>query len=230
MNTYRKTAMYTGLLYIIVFAAGILSIVYVIEKPDYLIMVSENANQVFLGAFFQLVMVPAYIGIALLLYPILKQYNERLSLGFVGFRFIAGAFHILGIISLPLFLILSREFVKAGAPDLSYFHTLGNLLRTGRDLLNHVGMIISLSIGGLMLYSVLYRSKLVPRWLSGWGLVGTALTILASLLFMFRLIDLVTPFYLIINLPLAVQEIVFALWLIFKGFNPVIVDSDLHEM
>ena len=226
MNANRKTAIFTGLLYLIVLVAGILSIVYVIEKPDYLTKVSENANQIFLGAFFQLVMVPAYIGIALLLYPILKKHNERLSLGFVGFRFIAGAFHIIGVVSLPLFLILSQEFVKAGAPDLSHFQTLGTLLRAGRDLLNHVGMIIPLSIGGLMLYCILYQSKLIPRWLSGWGLIGSTLTILASLLFMIRLIDVVTPIYLVMNVPMAVQEIVLALWLIIKGFNPAIVDSN----
>ncbi len=226
MNTNRKTAIIIGILFIIGTVAGLLSIVSIIEKPDYLTIVSENANQIFLGAFFQLVMVPAYIGIALLLYPILRKHNERLSLGFVGFRFIAGAFHIIGVISLPLFLILSQEFVKAGAPDLSHFQTLGTLLRAGRDLLNHVGMIISLSIGGLMLYRILYQSKLIPRWLSSWGLIGSTLTILASLLLMIRLIDVVTPIYLVMNAPMAVQEIVLALWLIIKGFNPAIVDSN----
>lgn len=226
MNTNRKTAIIIGILFIIGTVAGLLSIVSIIEKPDYLTKVSENANQIFLGAFFQLVMVPAYIGIALLLYPILRKHNERLSLGFVGFRFIAGAFHIIGVISLPLFLILSQEFVKAGAPDLSHFQTLGTLLRAGRDLLNHVGMIISLSIGGLMLYRILYQSKLIPRWLSSWGLIGSTLTILASLLLMIRLIDVVTPIYLVMNAPMAVQEIVLALWLIIKGFNPAIVDSN----
>ena len=225
MNKNRKLAVYIGLLYIIVLVTGILSIVYVIEKPDYLTKVSENANQVFLGAFFQLIMVPAYMGIALLLYPILKKYNETLSLGFVGFKFIAAAFQIIGVITLPLFLILSQEFVKAGFPDVSHFQTLGILLRTGRDLLNHVGMIVPLSIGALILYSIFYQSKLIPRCLSGWGFVGAALTIIASLLFMFQLIDLVTPIYIFMNIPLALQEVVLALWLIIKGFDPSVVGS-----
>ena len=227
MNSNRNTAIYTGLLYIFILIVGILSIVYVIEEPDYLTKVCEHKNQVLLGAFFQLLMAPAYIGIALLLYPILREYNEGLSIGFVGFRFIAGAFHIVSVISIPLFLVLSEEFVKAGTPDLSYFQTLGELLRTGRDLLNHVGMIISLSIGGLILYYILYQSKLIPRWLSVWGLFGTTLTILASLLLMFQFIEVVTSFYIVLNIPMVLQEFVFALWLIIKGFNPLIVNSNI---
>ena len=227
MNSNRNTAIYTGLLYIFILIAGILSIVYVIEEPDYLTKVCEHENQVLLGAFFQLLMAPAYIGIALLLYPILREYNEGLSIGFVGFRFIAGAFHIVSVISIPLFLVLSEEFVNAGTPDLSYFQTLGELLRTGRDLLNHVGMIISLSIGGLILYYILYQSKLIPRWLSVWGLLGTTLTILASLLLMFQFIEVVTSFYIVLNIPMVLQEFVFALWLIIKGFNPLIVNSNI---
>ena len=180
MNTNRKTAIIAGVLIIIGMVAGVLSVVYVIEEPDYLIKVSANEIQVLIGAFFQFIMIPAYIGFALSLYPILRKYNEGLALGFVGFRIIAGTFHLIGVIILPLFLILSQEFIKAGAPDSSYFQTIGGLLRSGRDLVNHVAMILALSLGDLMFFYVLYQSKLVPRWLSGWGFVGTTLTILAS--------------------------------------------------
>lgn len=220
MNSTRKTAIIAGALIILGMVAGLLSIVSVVENPDYLVKVSANTNRVIMGAFFQFVMIPAYIGFALSLYPILRKHNEGLALGFIGFRIIAGMFHFIGVIILPLFLILSQEFIKAGAPDSSYFQILGGLLRAGRDLVNHVAMILALSLGGLMLYYIFYQTKLVPRWLSGWGFVGTALTILASLLFLFRLIDVITPIYLILNLPMALQEMVLAVWLIVKGLNP----------
>jgi hypothetical protein len=96
-------------------------------------------------------------------------------------------------------------------------------LRTGRDLVNHVGVILILSIGNLMFYYLLYQIKLVPRWLAGWGLVGTAVTIVASCLFMFRSIDLMTSVYM--DIPLALQEMIFAVWLIVKGFNQLAVAS-----
>ncbi len=220
MNSNRKATTIAGLLYIIGTVAGILSVVSIVDDTDYLIKVSANENQVIIGAFFQFIMVAAYVGIAISLFPILRKYNEGLALGFVGFRIIAGVFIITGVIILLLLLPLSQEFVKAGAPGSSYFQTLGGLLRAGRDLVNHVAMILALSIGDLMFYYLLYQTKLVPRWLSGWGLVGTTLTILASLSLMFRLIGLITPIYVVLNLPLALQEMVLAIWLIVKGFNP----------
>ena len=226
MNINRKTAIIAGVLIIMGMVAGALSVVYVIEEPDYLIQVSANELQVLTGAFFQFIMIPAYIGFALSLYPILREYNESLAVGFVGFRIMAGTFHLIGVIILPLFLILSQEFIKAGAPDSSYFQTIGGLLRSGRDLVNHVAMILSLSIGGLMFFYVLYQSKLIPRWLSGWGFVGTMLTILASLLLLFRLIDVITPIYMVLNLPLALQEMILAVWLIVKGFNPSAIAAE----
>lgn len=165
-------------------------------------------------------MAVAYVAVAISLYPILRKYNEGLALGFVGFRIIAGVFIIIGVIILLLLLPLSQEFVKAGAPDSSHFQTLGGLLRAGRDLVNHVAMILALNLGGLMFYYILFQTKLIPRWLSGWGLVGTTLTISASLLLMFRLIDVITTIYIGLNLPMAIQEMVLAVWLIVKGFNP----------
>ena len=130
---------------------------------------------------------------------------------------------MIGVILLLLLLAVSQEFSKAGAPVSSHFQTIGEILRTGRDLVNHVGMILVLSMGGLLLNVLLYQTKLVPRWLSGWGLAGTAVAIAASCLFMLRTIDLLTSVYL--NFPLALQEIVFAVWLIVKGFNPSAIAS-----
>ena len=165
----------------------------------------------------------AYVGFAISLYPILRKYNEGLAIGFVGYRFVAGAFNILGVVSILLLLTLSQEFAEAGTPDSSHFHAIGSLLRAGRDWVNHVAMILAQSLGGLMLYYMLYQTLLIPRWLSGSGLVGTTLTIFASLLVMFRLIGIITPIYIVLNLPAALQEMFMAVWLIIKGFNPSVV-------
>lgn len=219
MNTNRRATIIAGVLTIVGMIAGGLSIVPVIEQQDYLALTASHENQVFVGAFFQFIMIPAYIGFALYLYPILKMKNEALSMGFVGFRLIAGMFHFIGVILLPLFLILSQEFVTAGTPDESHFQILGELLRMGRDLINHVALILALSIADLLLFIILYQSKLVPRWLSLWGGLATGLTMLASFLVFFRLIEVVTPAYLLMNAPLALHSLILALWLITKGFK-----------
>jgi hypothetical protein len=213
----RIAAILAGVLYFLGVMAGVLSVVPVIDTPDYLVQISAHAGQVTSGAFFQFLMMAAYVGMAITLYPILKRHNESLALGYAGFRLVAAAFIVIGVILLLLLLTLSQEFVKAGAPVSSHFQTVGEILRTGRDLVNHVGMTLVLSMGGILFYFLLYQTELVPRWLSGWGLVGTAVTIVASCLFMFRVVGLTTSVYM--AFPLALQELVFAVWLIAKGIH-----------
>ncbi|MFA5772908.1 MAG: DUF4386 domain-containing protein [Thermoplasmata archaeon] len=225
MNSNRKKLIIAGAFYIIGTIAGILSIAPAIDASDYLYKASANANQVLFGALFQFIMTIAYLGFAITLYPILRRYNESLALGFLSFRVIASVLNIIGFVSLLLLLSLSQEFVKAGTTDLSYYQTLGNLLRSGRDFVNHIAMILTLSVGSLMFYFLLYQTKLTPRWLSLWGLIGTTFTILASLLIMFNIIDIITTIYIVLNLPLILLEIVLAIWFIAKGFNSQVLNS-----
>jgi hypothetical protein len=229
MDTNRKITILAGALYIIGFIAGILSIASAVDNSEYLIKASANANQVIFAAFFQFIMTVAYLGIAIALYPVLRKYNERLALGFLCFRIIAAVFIVIGVIILLLILTISQEYVKSGTPDLSYFQFFGGLLKTGRDLVNHVAMIISLNIGTIMFYFILFQSKLIPKWLSGWGIIGAILTITASLLVMFRLIEIITPVYIIINIPMALQELILAIWLIVKGFDKKVIASKIDN-
>jgi hypothetical protein len=166
-------------------------------------------------------MAPVYVGIAIALYPVLRQYHPHLALGFASFRVMAGGFIILGVIFLLLILTLSQEFVRAGAPEAAYFQTLGVLLQAGRDLVNHIAMLLAVSLSGLLYYVMLYQTRLVPRWLSGWGLAGTTLTIFTTFLVMFRVIGIITISYLVLTFPMALQEMVLAVWLIAKGFRQI---------
>lgn len=224
MLSGRRSALITGVLFIAGTVAGILSVVPVIDGPDYLVKAFANENQVLTGAFFQLLMVAAYVGIPVLMYPVLSKHNKGLALGSVAFGIIAGVCIIFGVIILLLLLALSRQFTQAGSPDLLYFQTLGDLLRAGRDLVNHVATTLAFVLAMLLFNCVFYQTKLVPRWLSIWGLIGAALSILASLLFMIRFIGLDAA-YMMLNIPIALQEMVLAVWLIVKGFNPAVPDA-----
>ena len=226
MKSIRRTTIIAGVLFIIGTIAGILSIAPAIDSSDYLIQASANENQVIIAAIFQFIMSVAYVGFAILLYTIIRKYNESLATGFIGFRLIAGVLNIIGVVVILLILTLSQEYIEAGAPDSSYFQTLGVLLRSSRDIVNHVAMILVHCIGGLMLYYIFYKTKLVPKWLSVWGFIGTMFTIVATLLVLFSLIDIVTPIYIGLSMPMALLEMVLAVWLIVKGFNLSSVDSN----
>jgi MFS family permease len=227
-NSGRRSAVITGVLLIAGMVAGIFSVVPVIDGADYIVKAFTNEYQVLIGAFFQLLMVVAYVGIPILMYPILSKHNKGLALGSAAFGIIAGVFIIIGVIILLLLLTLSHEFAKAGTLDVSYFQTLGGLLQAGRDLVNHVAITLTFVLAMLLFNFIFYQTKLVPRWLSVWGLIGSTLSILTSLLFMIRFIGL-DGTYMMLNIPIAFQQLGLAIWLIVKGFNGAVQQDSVSN-
>ncbi len=227
MTSNRKTARIVGALFIVATAASIASVPFLasINDSNYLVDVSANGNQVMVGVLLAFIAAIASASIAISLYPTLKKYNGGLALGAVGFRLIEGALYIAGITGLAVLLALSQEFVKAGAPNSSYFQTVGVLLLAGYHWVYYVGAVLAFCLGALMYYIIFYQTKLVPRWLSGWGLVGAILLIIAAMLIMFGVIGPLSTSQAVLVLPIAVQEMVLAVWLIVKGFNPSAISS-----
>jgi hypothetical protein len=227
MNSNRKTAIIVGVLFIIATLAGVLSVVFlvpILNAPDYLSNVSANDNQVIIVVLLELIMIVAIVGIAVMLFPILKKQNEGLALGYVAARIIEVVPFFVGIASLLSLLKVSKEFVIAGAPASSYFQTLGILSIAIIDWTTMIGGHIIFSLTALILNYTLYKSKLVPRWISVWGLIGVPLMLASGVLGMFGLNSFSTIGTFLI-LPLAIQEMIFAVWLIVKGFNPSAIAS-----
>lgn len=222
MNTNRNTARIVGALFIIGTVAGVLSVVFagsILSDPDYLTKVSVN-NQIIIGALFVLIMGLALAMVPVMLFPIFRKYNEALALGSVVFRgALEAVIYIAMVISWLLLLTVSQEYIKAGAPDASHFHALGTLLLTASDQINAILEIV-FSLGSLMIYYLFYQSKLIPRWLSVWGLIGAILYLAEGLFHMFS-VD-----FGILMAPLALLEMVLAIWLIVKGFNPSPIASE----
>ena len=223
MNSINKTAGIVGVLYIIGTIAGILSVVLTgpfLEGPDYLTKISANQIQFIIGALCILVMGLALVMIPMLMYPILKKWNEPLALGYIVFRgALETGFYLAMTIALLILVPLSQAYGKAGAPDASSFQALGTLVLAGRDILDPLNAVI-FPLGALMFYYLLYQSNLIPRWISGWGLIGIVPFLAASLLVLFGYLDPMSLVRNLLYLPLALQEMVMAVWLIGKGFNP----------
>ena len=222
MNSYKKTAIIVGILFIIATAAPILSglFINIINGPDYLTDVYANSVQVTTGALLELIMALAIVGIATTIYPVLKKCSETLASGYMGIRIIEGvifvAVAVLGLLSL---LTLSQEFVIAGSPDVSYFQTIGTLLRSAHDWSYLLSGQVVFPFSALILNFALYRSKLVPKFISVWGLIGAVVLLTGGLSGMFGLFAENPVLETVFFLPIALQEMVFATWLIVKGFN-----------
>jgi len=227
MNKNKKTAISVGVLFIIASVLGVLGRSFsqpILDAPDYLIKISANENQVIIGGLLSLLAAFASAGIAIGLYPVLKKHHEALALGSVGLRVMEGMLYIIGVVGLLSILTLSQEYVKAGASNASLFQASGTSLLAVRDWAGKLS-IIAFTLGALMYYYVFYQSKLVPRWLSGWGFLGAALSLAAVLLAISGQIIYFSMVFILLQLPIGVQEMVLAVWLIVKGFNPSAIAS-----
>src|SRR3989304_6231745 len=227
-GTDRKTAAVVGVLFILEQVPPLLTLplmLNTVNAPDHLTAIATNEGQMIIFTAVKFIMGVACAGIGLALYPILKKYNEGLAFGAAGFRVIEGVVDVVGALLLVALLALSQEFVKAGAPESSYFQTADVLINAGTDWLTNVAMLLTFGIGALMYYVVFYQFRLVPRWLTVWGLVGITLTIISALLVMFHLLPPFGTILIVLLMPILPQELVLAVWLIAKGFNPSAVAS-----
>ncbi|UCC54158.1 MAG: DUF4386 domain-containing protein [Anaerolineaceae bacterium] len=215
MDSDRKTAIIAGVLFLTVLVSSMLSGAFSgsIDEPDYLIAVSADESQLLTSVLFMVTLTASVVAIPIVLFPVLKRHSERSALGYMGARIFEGFFDVIVYGIAPLLLLtLSLEFVEAGAPDDSYFQTSGALLLALRDWASILEN-FPYGLGALILNYVLYRSELVPRWLSVWGLIGAILLIAMGLL---RLFGYPAIF---LAIPIILNELVLAIWLIAKGFN-----------
>jgi hypothetical protein len=225
MNTYRKTAVIVGVLFIIGTVSGILSGVVtapILIGAMYPLNVSTSETQWIAGALLVSLMGLSLAMMPLMLYPILKKHNEVLALGAVLFRgAIEAISYAVMVISMLLMVTVSEAYVNTGPADTSNLQILGTMLTATKDWTEMWGALV-FSIGALMLYAPFYQARLVPRWLSGWGLIGGVLYFVANLVSMFGQLHVAPDIGVgagLLLIPTAIQEMVFAVWMIVKGFN-----------
>ena len=226
--SFRRIAVITGVIFIIATVAGLLAAVLtgvfgpVLTGAAYLTSLSANANQVTAGALLYIIGYFASAGIAIVMYPVLKKSNAGLALGSVIFRTIEAVFYMVGLVSLLTLLTLGQQFTTAGAADRTSLQVIGNLLVSVRE---HAGLlaVFAFCLGAFMYYFLFFQSRLIPRWLSGFGIVAIILVMTACVLALFSGNRITS--YIPLEIPIAIQEMVMAIWLIVKGFNPSAIAS-----
>lgn len=225
MNSDRKAAIAAGTLFIAADAAGVPSLALlnsILGGPDYLAKASADATQLCVGALLVAVMALAGAGIAIAMYPVLRRFSPGLALGSVGFRIIEGVLFLVGAIALLSLLTLSQQSVASGPNDAASYRIAGDLLLAVREQVSVLAL-LPFGCGALMYCYAFYQSRLLPRWLSGWGVVGAALTLATAATAM--LSHRPATDFTVGLLPLALNEIAMAVWLLARGFNPTALAS-----
>jgi len=220
MNSYRKTAIIVGILFLAGYLGVFLgSAIYapILDAPDYLSKVFPNKNQVIWGMMIELINDAAVIGIPVMLYPIINKYSERLAVGYLAFRIVESLVLIFSKTSLLSLIPLSQAYIAAGSPEMSYFQTIGTVALSARDWASQI-QVVFFSISALLFYYAVFQTKLLPRWLSIFGFIAVVCLITANVL---PVPDLTEGFNLtqLLFLPIFISEILIALWMIVKGFN-----------
>ena len=219
MNTTRRIAITTGTLFIVATLASLSAAALLpgLTGATYLTGVAQQSNQLAAAALLYLIAAAASVGIAIALYPLLKQINAALALGSAVFRTIEAVFYTAGVVSLLTIGTLAQQLATAPPGDRAPTYAMADTLVSVRE---HSALVavFAFTVGAFMYYLVFYRSRLVPRWLSGWGLAAALPMMTACLLALFH--DTPVTGYVLLAVPLGVQEMVLAVWLLVKGFSP----------
>ena len=221
LNTYRKSSVMAGAMIILsvgfmFFAASIggeCFVQFILGQPmvshDILFFFAANSAQLSGGALFTIMIGTSLIAMTVFLYSIFKKDSEGLAMGMVLFYGVMqGIWYCVMAIVIFSLIALGKEYIVTGA-DVIALESVGKVLSQLLYSLGEVSLILFL-IGAACLFIFFYRTRLIPRWLTVWGLIGVLLSVVQTN----------TNLDLYLKMVLVPQEIIMGIWLIAKGFNP----------
>jgi hypothetical protein len=201
MKSTKRIAVIVGLLFLV---STLTFMIGSNQIRSFLIDVSQNKSPLFLGVILEIICGVAVVGIGVLMFPILKLFKKRLALGYVIFRIIECTIIIVG----GIYLLSLLEFMWKYEMIIFVFTALG----------------------GLIFSYLLYLSKLVPRYLSGLGIIGYLMLFLGVMLDMFSIFNINDGAGMLLYLPGGLFELFLPIWLFIKGFNSSAIASVYDRM
>lgn len=220
MPSSRRTATAAGVLYLVTHVTSIAALILyapVLNHADYVLGAGSD-TRILIGALLEVVLAMAVIGTAVTLFPVVKRQNEGVALGYAGLRTLEAATIVVGIVSL-LAVVTLRRNPPVAADDASLV-TAGRALVAVHDWTFLFGPDFVLGTNTVLLAYLLYRSRLVPRFIPVLGLIGGPLVFASALGTLFGLYAQVSALGSALAVPVFAWELSLALWLIIKGFLP----------
>ncbi|WP_421765602.1 DUF4386 domain-containing protein [Ekhidna sp.] len=214
----NKTAKIIGVLYIVQMVAAVLSYSVILEpilySTNYLNELSDNENLVRGAMLLDLLCGASVFAIAILFFPVLKRFSERVALWYAGQRLteLVG-FMISGILLLGL-LKIGSEIGDATIAETSNLESLAYYLRNIRGNIQNISLLIY-CLGAWSLYGLLFYSRLIPKWIASWGFLAVTLLFIEITANIFG----TSAGGMMIMMPLGLNEVFLGIWLIVKGFN-----------
>ena len=223
MKSTRTTAALTGVFFIVAAVAAIFGLALyhdVLNDPHYVVTGSAADLPVRLGAFFEVILAISVIGTAVTLFPVVRRQSEAVALGYVAGRVVESVVIVVGIISLLSVLTLRQEVAGTSGADRASLVTVGRTLVAVHDWTFLFGPNLTLGVNTVLLASLMFRSRLVPRMIAVLGLVGGPLIFVSGAAVLFGLYTQVSFWGVVTAIPVFVWEMSLAVWLIVRGFKP----------
>jgi len=214
MTTHRTTSLVAGALYLLTFVSIPTLALYVPVRDPNFIVGSGPDTGVFVGGILELIVALAGIGTAIALYPVVKRQNEAVALGFIGSRVMEAGTIVVGVACLLSVVTLRQAGAGAGAL------VIGQALVAMYDRMFLLGQSFMPAVNALLLGSLLYQSRLVPRALPLLGLIGAPLLVAGDAAVLFGVIGRTSAPAALAALPIALWELSLGIWLAVRGFNP----------
>jgi len=214
MSPHRKTSLAAGVLYLLTFVSiPTLALYGPVKGANYILGAGPDTGAL-IGALLEIIVALAGMGTAVALFPVLKRQNEGVAMGFIGSRTMEGAalFVCVGCI----LSVVSLRQAGAGPDALVTSHALVTMY----DRMFLLGGSLMPALNAVLLGTLLYRARLVPRVLPLLGLIGAPLLLAADLAVLFDLIGRTSTPALVTALPIALWEFSLGVWLVVKGFKP----------
>jgi len=221
MTSLRKTALVAGVFYVITFAASIPALPLlapVLNNPDYIVSSGADTRVLF-GAFLDLITALTGIGSAVALFSVVKRQHEGFALGFVTTRMFEAAVIVIGVVSLLSVVTLRQNLAGTAGADQASLVAVGQSLVAVRDWTFLLGPGLMACLNALLLGTLMYRSRLVPRIIPTMGLVGAPLLLTSVIAVFFGLNELSSTWHFIATAPIFVWELSLGVYLIVKGFR-----------
>jgi hypothetical protein len=226
MTSTRKTALVAGVCYLMTFVSiPTLALYGPVKNHRDWILGSGSHTGLLVGGFLEVIVALAGIGTAVTLYPVVKRQNEGVALGFIAARVLEAGMIFTGVISLLSLVTLRQHLGGAAGANAAALVTTGASHVAVYNWTFLLGQSLMPGINALLLGSLLYRSRLVPRIIPALGLIGAPFLICTVIVTVFGGFKLGSPE--LAALPVAAWELSLGVWLVVKGFKPSPITADM---
>jgi hypothetical protein len=218
---FRKNGIVAGVLLLAAIVTGSVGVAInnsILTAPDVLTQVAIHPLRVTIGALLWMLMAFCCAGIGIWLYPVLKTINPAMAAGAMGFRIMEGTIFIVSATAVMRLVTLASQGFNTDISLVSVYEVATNMLVAENEWLGSVAGALAFCLGALLYYILMIQSRIVPRWLSVWGLAAILSHLVWANLVMFG-VNSIPVMPLLMNLPIALNEVVLAIWLIVKGFD-----------